>query len=78
VLAAANRVGVAVETHVVALLPCASSTESETDCRGPRAALEQEDGEDDTKGETEAGADQHRGEAAVPLGAAVSRCSADM
>ena len=67
-LAAANSVGVAVETHVVALLPCTSSTESETDCRGPRAALEEEDREDDTKGETEAGADQHRREAAVPLG----------
>ena len=73
-----GRMGVAVETHVVALLPCTSSTESETDCRGPRAALEEEDGEDDAEGETEAGADQHRREAAVPLGAAVSWWSANM
>ena len=38
-----GRMGVAVETHVVALLPCTSSTESDTDCRGPRAALEEEE-----------------------------------
>ena len=59
-------------TDVVALLPCTSSTETQTDCRKPRAALEEEDGEDDTEGQTKTGADEHRREAAVPLEAAVS------
>ena len=65
-------------SHVVALFPCPSSTETETDKGGPCASLEEEDREDDAEGETQAGADQHRREAAVPLGAAVSWCSADM
>jgi hypothetical protein len=54
-------------TNVVTLFPCSSGTESETNECGPCAALEQEDGEDDTKAEAEAGADHHRGETAVPL-----------
>lgn len=62
-------------TDVVALLPCTSSTKTETDCRGPRAALEQEHGEDDTEGQTKTGADEHRREAAVPLKVAVSYCT---
>lgn len=54
-------------TDVVALLPCTSGTETETDCRGPCAALEEEDGEDNAEGQAKTGADEHRGEAAVPL-----------
>jgi hypothetical protein len=54
-------------TDVITLFPCPSGTESEAnECR-PCAAFEEEDGEDDTEAETEAGADHHRGEAAVPL-----------
>ena len=65
-------------TDVVTLLPGTSSTESKTDGCGPRAALEEKDREDNTKRQTETGADEHRGEAAVPLRRAVSCCSCDM
>ncbi len=61
------------QTDVVALLPCTSGTKSKTNCCGPRAALEEENGEDDTEGQTETGTDEHRGEAAVPLSIVVSR-----
>jgi hypothetical protein len=47
------------QTHVVTLFPRPSSTESETDECGPCASLEEEDGEDDTEGEAEAGANEH-------------------
>lgn len=62
----------AAKTYVVALLPCTSSTEAKTNGRGPRAALEEEDREDNTERQTETGADEHRGETAVPLHRAVS------
>ena len=65
-------------TDVVALFPCTSGTESKTDSRGPCAALEEKDGEDDTEGQAKTGADEHGREAAVPLSVAVSRCSCSM
>jgi hypothetical protein len=36
-------------SHVVALFPCPSGTETETDECGPRATLEEEYGEDNTE-----------------------------
>lgn len=48
-----------IETDVVTLLPCTSGTEAKTDGGGPRAALEEEDREDDTEGQAKAGADEH-------------------
>lgn len=51
----------------VALLIRATSTETCTDESRPCAALEEEDGEYDTEGEAEGGADEEGGEAAVPL-----------
>lgn len=65
-------------TDVVALLPCTSGTETKTNCRGPRAALEEENGEDDTEGQTKTRSDEHRGEAAVPLKITVSCCFLSM
>lgn len=56
-----------VVTNVIALFPCSSSTKSETDESRPCAALEEEDGENDAEAETKAGADDHGGEAAIPL-----------
>lgn len=67
-----------VKTDVIALLPCTSGTKSKTDSCGPRAALEEENGEDDTKRQTKAGADEHRREAAVPLDVDVSGCACGM
>lgn len=58
-------------THAVALFPCSSGTETKANPGGPGASLEQEDGEDDTKADTEAGTDEHGGEAAIPLGQGV-------
>lgn len=54
-------------TDVIALFPRSSGPESETDESRPRAALEEEDGENDAEAETKAGADDHGGEAAIPL-----------
>ena len=54
-------------SHVVALFPCPSGTESETDECGPCATLEEEDGEDDTERGTEGRADEHGAQAVVPL-----------
>lgn len=51
----------------VALLVGAAGAETDTDEGGPRAALEEEDGEDDAEAEAEGGLDEHVGEAAVPL-----------
>jgi hypothetical protein len=50
-----------ISTDVVTLFPCPSSAETETDECGPCAALEEENGEDDTEGEAKAGSDEHRG-----------------
>ena len=51
----------------VALLICATGTETGADESRPCAALEEEDGEDNAEGEAEGGADEKGGEAAVPL-----------
>lgn len=62
-----NRFFICDVTDVITLFPCPTSTEAETNKGGPCAALEEEDGEDDAEAETEARADDHGGEAAVPL-----------
>lgn len=54
-------------THVVALLHCSSSTKTQSDECWPRSTLEEEDGEDDAKAETETRFDQKRGNATIPL-----------
>ncbi|KAF2681798.1 hypothetical protein K458DRAFT_489234 [Lentithecium fluviatile CBS 122367] len=54
-------------THAVALLPGSPGAEAETDPGGPRPALEEQHGEDNAERHAEAGADEHRREAAVPL-----------
>lgn len=67
-IVALRSVGLALSDETrVALLICATSTETGTDEGRPCAALEKEDGEDDTEGEAEGGADEEGGEAAVPL-----------
>lgn len=59
----------------VALLVRPSRTETDADKRGPRSSLEQDDGEDDAKSETEGRLDEEVGEAAVPLRKTISlRC----
>ena len=68
VLVAGDRASLTAETDVVALLPCTSGTEAKANGRRPCAALEEENREDDTEGQAETRADEHRGEAAVPLG----------
>lgn len=54
-------------TYAIAFFPGPTGAETETDPCGPRASLEEENGEDDAEGDAEAGADEHGGEAAVPL-----------
>ena len=54
-------------TYVVALLPRSSGTEACAYKCGPSSSLEQEDGEDDTKGGAEGGSDEESAEAVVPL-----------
>jgi len=61
-------------THVVALFPGPASSKPKTDECRPRAALEEQNREDDTKRDTKAGADEHGREAAVPLSRLVSTC----
>lgn len=51
----------------VALLVCAPSAESEAHDGWPRPPLEQQDGEDDAKAESQGGLYQEVGEASVPL-----------
>jgi nucleolar pre-ribosomal-associated protein 2 len=67
VLASSGMYRCVMVTDVVAFLPRPSGTEAKTNSCGPRAALEQEDREDDTEGQTKAGTDEHGREAAVPL-----------
>jgi hypothetical protein len=47
-------------TDAVAFLPRSSGAESKADPGGPRAALEEEYGEDDTEAHAEAGSNEHR------------------
>lgn len=54
-------------THVITLLPSPSSTKTEADKRGPCASLKQQNREDDTEAEAQAGADDHGGKTAIPL-----------
>lgn len=51
----------------VALLISAAGTKASSDDSRPGAALEEEDGGDDTEGEAERRADEEAGETAVPL-----------
>ena len=51
----------------VALLVRPASTEAGAHESGPRAALEEEDGEDDAKAHAKSGLDEEVREAAVPL-----------
>jgi hypothetical protein len=53
--------------HTISLFPGTAGTETETNPRGPSAALEQENGEDDTEGKTEGGLDNNGGDGAIPL-----------
>jgi len=62
----------------IALLVRAAGAEAEADESGPRAALEEEDGEDDAEGEAERGADEEGGEAAVPLYSSVVSTNSGM
>lgn len=55
----------------VALLIGPAGTETGADERGPRPALEQQDGEDDAEAEAEGGLDEEVREAAVPLSKSV-------
>jgi hypothetical protein len=71
-LACAMLGGVCDRTDIVALFPRSSGAKSESDKCWPCASLEEEDGEDDAEAEAEARADEHRREAAVPLGICVS------
>ena len=61
------RIQYACPTHSVALFPSPSGTETEANPCGPGASLEEENGEDDAEGDAEAGSDEHRGKASVPL-----------
>lgn len=56
-----------VSTYAITLFPRPAGTETEANQCGPRASLEEEDGEDDTEADTETGADEHRRKAAIPL-----------
>lgn len=54
-------------TDIIAFFPSTSSPEPETNPGRPCASFEQKDGEDNAERYAEAGTDEHRGEAAIPL-----------
>jgi len=53
--------------RTISFLPCPPRTKTQSHPRGPCSSLEQENGENDSKGETERGADEERGYGVIPL-----------